>query len=70
MWGFSVQITSIGNMIKFMVHIPNVPATAHTITSVRVIDTSGAVAGSQEVSIERSSTQGILITFEFPIQEV
>lgn len=60
----------VGNTVKLLVHIPNVPETAHTITGVRIIDTTGAVGGSQVVSIERSATQGVLTTFEFPIQEV
>lgn len=59
-----------GNVVKFAVHIPNVPETAHTITGLRIIDIKGLVAGSQQISLERSSTQGVLATFEFPIQEV
>lgn len=60
----------VGNVVKFTVHIPNVPATSHTVTGLRIIDTKGTVAGSQQTSVERSASQGILATFDFPIQEV
>lgn len=59
-----------GTKVLFTVHIPNVPASAHKITGLRIIDITGTVAGSQEISLERTSTQGVLATFEFPIQEV
>ncbi len=59
-----------GTKVKFTVHIPNVPASAHTITGLRITDVKGAIAGSQSISLERTSTQGVLATFEFPIQEV
>lgn len=62
--------TLSGNSVKFAVHIPNELVTAHTITALRIIDMKGHVAGSQQVSVERTPTQGVLSTFEFPIQEV
>ncbi|MBE6666825.1 MAG: hypothetical protein E7607_00750 [Ruminococcaceae bacterium] len=59
-----------GTKVMFTVHIPNVPASGHTIRGLRIIDIEGTVAGSQEISLERTATQGVLATFEFPIQEV
>ena len=59
-----------GNAIKFLVHIPNNPATSHVISSIRIKDATNTVCGSREIGIERSSTQGVLLSFEFPIQEV
>ncbi len=60
----------VGTKVMFTVHIPNVPESAHTIKGLRIIDINGDVAGSQEISLERTATQGVLATFEFPIQEV
>ncbi len=59
-----------GTKVMFTVHIPNIPESAHRITGLRIIDIKGTVAGSQEISLERTSTQGVLANFEFPIQEV
>lgn len=60
----------VGNRVKFLVHIPSAPEPSHTITGVRIIDTTGAVGATQTISVERRSTQGVLLDFEFPIQEV
>ena len=59
-----------GTKVMFTVHIPNDFASAHKITKLQIIDTKGTVAGSQEISLERTATQGVLATFELPIQEV
>lgn len=60
----------VGNSVRFLVHIPTVPETSHTISEVRIYDTANTIAGSRTVGIERNSTQGVLLVFEFPIQEV
>ena len=59
-----------GNKVTFSVVIPAVPATSHVVTGIRLIDTNGNEAASQELNIERSSTQSLLLSFSFPIQEV
>lgn len=59
-----------GNSVKFTVHIPNELGRANTVTSLRILDRNGFVAGTQQVSVTRTPTQGVLAVFEFPIQEV
>lgn len=41
-----------------------------TITSVRLISTSGAVAGQLSESITKLSTQGVITLWEFPLYEI
>jgi hypothetical protein len=40
-----------------------------TITSVRVIDVDGIVAGEQAENITKLEPQGVIFKFEFPIRE-
>ena len=61
-----VEITKV----VYSVIIPTVPATSHIITGIRLLDADGNEAAMQELSIERSSVQSLLISFSFPIQEV
>lgn len=55
------------NVIVF-VSIPS-SGSADTITGVRVYDTSGTLAGSQSISLKRSSLNAALIRFTFPLIE-
>lgn len=41
-----------------------------TITSVRLLDTSGEVAGQISESIKKKSTQGVITLWEFPLYEI
>lgn len=41
-----------------------------TITSVRLISTSGKVAGQLSESITKLSTQGVITLWEFPLYEI
>lgn len=43
---------------------------AMTITSVRLIDTSGEVAGQISESITKAATQGVITVWEFPLYEI
>lgn len=41
-----------------------------TITSVRILDTSGEVAGQISESIRKTGTQGVITLWEFPLYEI
>ena len=43
---------------------------ALTITSVRLLDTSGEVAGQISESITKLATQGVFTKWEFPLYEI
>ena len=43
---------------------------ALTITSVRLLDTDGEVAGQMSESITKLATQGVITLWEFPLYEV
>jgi hypothetical protein len=43
---------------------------ALNITAVRIIDTSGDVAGQLTENITKTATQGVITLWEFPIYEV
>lgn len=49
----------------------NVPGSgqADTITGVRVYDNNGALAGEQEIKLQRSSLNTALLRFTFPLIE-
>ena len=54
-----------------MVVFVNVPGSgrADTITGVRVYDNNGALAGQQEIKLQRSSLNTALLRFTFPLIE-
>lgn len=41
-----------------------------TVTGVRLLDTSGEVAGQISESIQKSSTEGVITLWEFPLFEI
>jgi hypothetical protein len=41
-----------------------------TITAIRLIDTSGKVAGETSESLKKADTQGIITLWEFPLYEI
>lgn len=43
---------------------------ALTITQVRLLDTSGEVAGEITENIKKSATQGVITAWEFPLYEI
>ena len=43
---------------------------ALTITKIRLLDTSGEVAGEISESITKLSTQGVITLWEFPLYEI
>lgn len=45
-------------------------SSALTITSVRLLDTSGDVAGQITESITKLATQGVITLWEFPLYEI
>ena len=58
-----------GNMVVFVVSLPTIPKTAHTITGLRLWDVTGVVCAEQAVTVKRTASQGVLAKFEFPIYE-
>ena len=56
--------------VLFSVIVPTIPQTSHTITAIRILDINGNEAAMQELRIERTATQTLLLSFSFPIQEV
>lgn len=58
-----------GNTIVFIVSLPTVPKTAHTITGIRLYDVTGVICAEQAVTVKRTASQGVLAKFEFPIYE-
>lgn len=63
------QVTVSGTQVLLLVNVPNA-GTAQTITGLRIYDTAGDIAGEQTCSISRTSTQNLLLKFEFPLTEV
>jgi len=63
------QVTVSGTNVLLLVAVPNSGA-AQTITGVRIYDTAGELAGEQSCSINRTSSQNLLLKFEFPLTEV
>lgn len=61
--------TISGNTVTFIVSLPTVPHTAHTITGVRLWDVTGVICAEQAVTVKRTASQGVLAKFEFPIYE-
>ncbi len=58
-----------GNTIVFIVSLPTVPKTAHTIIGIRLYDVTGVICAEQAVTVKRTASQGVLAKFEFPIYE-
>lgn len=68
---YDAQITSKtidGNTLK--VTTTTTDSKALTITSVRLLDTAGEVAGQISESITKNSTQGVITLWEFPLYEI
>ena len=59
----------IGNMLEVIVSFPHEPPGSQTITGVRITDITGKIAGEEKIEVVRTSTQGVLTKFEFPIYE-
>ena len=58
-----------GNTIVFIVSLPTVPKTAHTIIGIRLYEVTGVICAEQAVTVKRTASQGVLAKFEFPIYE-
>ncbi|MEG1894652.1 MAG: hypothetical protein RR162_00330 [Oscillospiraceae bacterium] len=58
----------VGNSLKIMTVTTDTAAL--TITSIRVIDTGGEVAGEIAENITKTATQGVLTLWEFPLYEI
>ena len=58
----------IGTDVVVFVNCPNSGA-ADTITAVRVFDHNGNLAGSQNISLKRTSLDAALLRFTFPLTE-
>ena len=56
--------------VVFSVEVPPVPERSHVVTGIRMMDTNGNEAAMQELRIERTALQSVLLSFSFPIQEV
>lgn len=66
-----IQIKQIvGDTIEVFVVVDKSVSGANTITRIRLYDVDGEIAGERTESIIKSSTQGVLIKFEFPLKEV
>lgn len=63
------QVTVSGTNVLLLVSVPN-SGTQQTITGVRIYDTAGELAGEQTCNIKRTSSQNLLLKFEFPLTEV
>lgn len=63
------QVTVSGTNVLLHVSVPN-SGTSQTITGVRIYDTAGELAGEQTCNITRTSSQNLLLKFEFPLTEV
>lgn len=57
-----------GDAVVVFVNVPSSGA-ADTVTGVRVYDQNDALAGSQTVSLKRSSLNSALLRFTFPLTE-
>lgn len=58
-----------GDTITINAVFSTLPTGTATITSVRVIDVTGQVAGQQAENITKSGTQGVIFQFQFPLRE-
>ena len=68
---YDAQITSKtidGDTLKILSQTTD--SKALTITSVRLIDTGGDVAGQLTENITKLATQGVITLWEFPLYEV
>lgn len=68
---YDAQITSKtieGDTLKILSQTTD--SEALTITSVRLIDTGGDVAGQITESIAKLATQGVITLWEFPLYEI
>lgn len=55
---------------KLCVTTATTDSAALTITKIRLLDTSGEVAGEISESITKLSTQGVITLWEFPLYEI
>lgn len=60
----------VGDTIEVYVVIDQSVQGTNTISLIRLYDIDGEVAGERTESIIKSSTQGVLVKFEFPLKEV
>jgi hypothetical protein len=68
---YDAQITSKtieGNTLKILSQTTD--SKALTITSVRLIDVGGDVAGQISENITKQATQGVITLWEFPLYEI
>ena len=68
---YDAQITSKtidGDTLKILSQTTD--SKALTITSVRLIDTGGDVAGQLTANITKLATQGVITLWEFPLYEI
>lgn len=59
-----------GDKIEVYVVINHLTSGSTTIQSIRLYDIDGELAGERSESIVKSTTQGVLVKFEFPLREV
>lgn len=59
-----------GNSVVIMVSVTDPVSTTSTIVESRLIDNGGNVAGSRTENIVKNVNQGVLLKYEFPINEV
>ena len=59
-----------GDKIEVYVVINHLTSGTTTINSIRLYDVDGDLAGDRAESIVKSTTQGVLVKFEFPLREV
>lgn len=59
----------VGNTITFLVSLPSVPRTAHTITGTRIWDITGKICAERAVAVKRVAGQGVVAKFDFPFYE-
>lgn len=60
----------VGDTIEVFVIVDHSVSGTNTITRIRLYDVDGEMAGERTESIIKSSTQGVLIKFQFPLKEV
>lgn len=58
----------VGNAVK--ITTTTTDNTAMTIKAIRLIDTSGGIAGQRTENITKPATQGVVTAWEFPIYEI
>ncbi len=59
-----------GNVITFTLLLANTLQSSHTITGLRLLDSSGEVIASRDLSIEVNSTQTVLFELKISYEEV